>query len=209
LNVVEMKGITKRFPNVLANDHIDFCIASGEIHALLGENGAGKTTLMNILFGLYPSDEGDILLRERKVTLRSPKDAIKLGIGMVHQHFKLVETNTVAENIALCLQINDLKRPLKFIRLLQNPLNDVENHIKDLSNKYSLNIDPKAKIWQLSLGEQQRVEIIKTLFQGADIIILDEPTSVLTPGEVDELFIALRMMANDDHAIVFIIDKTA
>ena len=205
--MVEMKGITKRFPNVLANDHIDFCVTSGEIHALLGENGAGKTTLMNILFGLYQSDEGHIVLRGKKVTLRSPKDAIKLGIGMVHQHFRLVETNTVAENIALCLQIDVLKRPLKFLQIFQNPLQDVENHIKDLSNKYSLKVDPKAKIWQLSLGEQQRVEILKTLFQGADIIILDEPTSVLTPGEVDELFITLRTIVNEGHAIVFISHK--
>ncbi len=207
MNVVEMRGITKRFPNVLANDHIDFYVASGEIHALLGENGAGKTTLMNILFGLYLSDEGDILLRGRKVTLRSPKDAIKLGIGMVHQHFKLVETNTVAENIALCLQIDDLKKPLRFLRLLENPLHDVEPRIKILSNKYGLNVDPKAKIWQLSLGEQQKVEIIKTLFQGADVIILDEPTSVLAPGEVDELFITLRAIANEGHAIIFISHK--
>ena len=207
MNAVEMKGITKRFPNVLANDHVDFRVASGEIHALLGENGAGKTTLMNILFGLYKPDEGYILLRGRKVTLRSPKDAIKLGIGMVHQHFKLVETNTVAENIALCLQIDDLKRPLKFLRLLQNPLNDVENHIQDLSNKYDLNVDPKAKIWQLSLGEQQRVEIIKTLFQGANVLILDEPTSVLTPGEVEELFNTLRTITDEGHAVVFISHK--
>ena len=207
MNLVEMNGITKRFPNVLANDHIDFRVASGEIHALLGENGAGKTTLMNILFGLYHSDEGHILLQGRKVIFRSPKDAIKHGIGMVHQHFKLVETNTVAENIALCPQIGDMKRPLKFLRLLQNPLHDVENHIKVLSNKYGLIVDPKAKIWQLSLGEQQRVEIIKTLFQGADVIILDEPTSVLTPGEVDGLFITLRMIADEGHAIVFISHK--
>jgi len=207
LNVVEMKGITKRFPNVLANDHIDFCVNSGEIHALLGENGAGKTTLMNILFGLYQPDEGQILLDKKRVTLRSPRDAIKLGIGMVHQHFKLVETNTVAENIVLCLQIGGVTNPMNFFRLLQNPLHDVEQRVKDLSNEYRLKVDPRAKIWQLSLGEQQRVEIIKTMFQGVNILILDEPTSVLAPKEVDDLFNTLHRMADEGHAIVFISHK--
>ncbi len=202
-----MKGITKRFPNVLANDQIDFCIASGEIHALLGENGAGKTTLMNILFGLYQPDEGHILLDKKRVSLRSPRDAINLGIGMVHQHFKLVETNTVTENIALCLQIDDVRKPMNFLRLLKNPLQDVEKRVKDLSNKYRLKVDPQAKIWQLSLGEQQRVEIIKTMFQGVNVLILDEPTSVLTPNEVDDLFNTLHRMANEGHAIVFISHK--
>jgi len=146
LNIVEMKGITKRFPNVLANDHIDFCVNSGEIHALLGENGAGKTTLMNILFGLYQPDEGQILLDKKRVTLRSPRDAIKLGIGMVHQHFKLVETNTVAENIVLCLQIGGVTNPMNFFRLLQNPLHDVEQRIKDLSNEYRLNLENSKEL---------------------------------------------------------------
>jgi len=195
--VVEMRGITKRFPGVLANDHVDFEVRAGEVHALLGENGAGKTTLMNVLYGIYQPDEGEIYVRGRKVKIRSPRDAIKLGIGMVHQHFMLVSPHTVAENIALGLST------AKFFL----PLREVERKISELSKKYGLRVDPKARIWQLSTGEQQRVEILKALYRGANILILDEPTSVLTPGEIKELFATLRRMAEEGRAIVFITHK--
>ena len=207
LYVVEMKGITKRFPNILANDHVDFSVKSGEIHALLGENGAGKTTLMNVLFGLYQADEGEICVRGERASIRSPRDALRLGIGMVHQHFKLIETSTVAENIALGLEPEATGTPLKVLGLLQNPLPRVETGIRELSKKYGLEVDPRAKIWQLSLGEQQRVEIVKALFRGVDILILDEPTAVLTPEEIDELFRTLQTMASEGNAIIFITHK--
>ena len=196
--VVEMKGITKRFPGVVANDHIDFEVRAGEVHALLGENGAGKTTLMNVLYGLYQPDEGEIYIRGRKVTLRSPRDAIALGIGMVHQHFMLVPPLTVVENVILGL------------RSSRGPFLDTdraEKRIADLSKRYGLKVDPRAQIWQLSVGEQQRVEIIKALYRGADILILDEPTSVLTPPEVKELFSVLRRMAEEGKAVIFITHK--
>ncbi len=202
-----MKGISKRFQNVVANDKVDFSVKAGEIHALLGENGAGKTTLMNILYGLYQADEGEIVVHGEKVLIRSPRHAIKIGIGMVHQHFKLVDSNTVAENIALCLQPDATKAPVNLLKILQNPLPSVEAKIKDLSQKYGLQVDPKAKIWQLSVGEQQKVEIIKALFRGVDVLILDEPTSVLTPAESDQLFQTLRTMTNEGHAVVFITHK--
>ena len=202
-----MKGITKRFQNVVANDKVDFSVKSGEIHALLGENGAGKTTLMNILYGLYQADEGEIFVRGEKVLIKSPRDAIKIGIGMVHQHFKLVSSNTVAENIALCLQTDESKTPLKLLKVFRNPLPSVEQRIKELSQRYGLRVDPKAKIWQLSVGEQQRVEIIKALFKGVDVLILDEPTSVLTPAESEQLFKTLQTMTNEGHSVVFITHK--
>ncbi len=195
--LVQMVGITKRFPGVLANDHIDFDVKAGEIHALLGENGAGKTTLMSILFGLYQADEGEIYVRGQRVHLRSPRDAIDLGIGMVHQHFMLVEPHTVAENITL-----GLKRPRFFLDLA-----GTERHITELSKQYGLRVDPRARIWQLSVGEQQRVEILKMLYRGADILILDEPTAVLTPQEVEELFATLRRMAREGQAVIFISHK--
>ena len=194
--VVQMKGIVKRFPGVLANDHIDFDVRKGEIHALLGENGAGKTTLMNILYGIYRPDEGEIYIRGKKVTLRAPRDAIRLGIGMVHQHFMLVYPHTVAENIVLGL-------PASFLF----PARDVKDKVKEFSQKYGLKVDPEAKIWQLSAGEQQRVEIIKALYRGAEVLILDEPTSMLTPGEIKELFSVLRYMAQEGRAIIFITHK--
>lgn len=193
-----MVGITKRFPGVLANDHIDFQVEKGKIHGLLGENGAGKTTLMNVLYGLYKPDDGKILLDGREVALRSPRDAINLGIGMVHQHFTLVPPFTVTENVILGLTSS--KEPFL-------DMDKAEKKLAEVSEKYSLKVDPRAKIWQLSIGEQQRVEIIKAIYRGADILILDEPTSVLTPQEAKELFKFLRSFAKEGHAVVFISHK--
>jgi ABC-type uncharacterized transport system ATPase subunit len=195
---VEMRGIVKRFPGVLANDRIDFDVHSGEVHALLGENGAGKTTLMNILFGLYRPNEGRILLNGQAESIHSPADAIRLGIGMIHQHFMLVPTLSVAENVALGLPSS---------RGLMLDLDVVTNRIHELSSRYGLQMDPTAMVWQLSVGEQQRVEIVKALYRGADLLILDEPTAVLTPQEVNDLFNTLRRMAKEGHALIFISHK--
>jgi len=191
-----MVGIVKRFPGVLANDHINFEARAGEIHALLGENGAGKTTLMNILYGIYRPDEGEIYIRGKRAHIRSPRDAIALGIGMVHQHFRLVSTHTVAENIVLGL-------PGRFFF----PVEKVKDEISRLSEKYGLYIDPDARIWQLSAGEQQRVEIVRALYRGAEVLILDEPTTMLTPGEVKDLFATLRRMADEGKTVIFITHK--
>lgn len=195
---VEMRGITKRFPGVLASDHVDFDVKSGEVHALLGENGAGKSTLMKILYGLYHPDEGRILLNGKPVTIASPKDAINLGIGMIHQHFMLVPTLTVAENVAL-----GLPSSLGFL----TDLDRVAKRIIELANIYGLKVDPSAYVWQLSVGQQQRVEIIKALYRGAALLILDEPTAVLTPQEVDEFFTIMRQMMKDGYALIFISHK--
>jgi ABC-type uncharacterized transport system ATPase subunit len=195
---LEMRGITKRFPGVLANDRVDFDVKSGEVHALLGENGAGKSTLMKILYGLYRPDEGEILLNGKSVTIFSPKDSIKLGIGMIHQHFMLVQTLTVAENVALGLPSS---------RGALTDLDRVSKRIIELADIYGLKIDPSAYIWQLSVGQQQRVEIIKALYRGAALLILDEPTAVLTPQEVNELFVIMRQMVKDGHALIFISHK--
>ena len=193
----EMRGITKRFPGVLANDKVDFAGRKGEIHALLGENGAGKSTLMNMLNGLYRPDEGQILIDNRPVWFNSPRHAIKQGIGMVHQHFMLVPTQTVAENLIL-----GLDSPRFFINY-----RTIEREVAELSEKFGLAVEPAAKIWQLSVGEQQRVEILKMLYQGAKILIMDEPTAVLTPQEAVDLFKTLRNMAATGHTIVFINHK--
>jgi simple sugar transport system ATP-binding protein len=195
---LEMRGITKRFPGVLANDKVDFDVKSGEVHALLGENGAGKSTLMKILYGMYRPDEGEILLNGKPVTISSPTDSINLGIGMIHQHFMLVQTMTVAENVALGLPSS--RGPL-------TDLDRVSKRILELANIYGLKIDPSAYIWQLSVGQQQRVEIIKALYRGAALLILDEPTAVLTPQEVDELFAIMHQMTRDGHALIFISHK--
>jgi len=195
---LEMHGITKRFPGVLANDRIDFDVNSGEVHALLGENGAGKSTLMKILYGMYHPDEGEILLNGKPVSISSPIDAINLGIGMIHQHFMLVQTLTVAENVVLGLPSS--RGPL-------TDLDRVSKRILELAAIYSLKIDPSAYIWQLSVGQQQRVEIIKALYRGAALLILDEPTAVLTPQEVDELFVIMNQMVKDGHALIFISHK--
>jgi simple sugar transport system ATP-binding protein len=195
---LELRGISKRFPGVLANDKVDFDVKSGEVHALLGENGAGKSTLMKILYGLYHPDEGEILLNNKPVSIASPLDAINLGIGMIHQHFMLVPTLTVTENVALGLPSS---------RGLLTDLDRVSKRILELAKIYGLRIDPDAYIWQLSVGQQQRVEIIKALYRGAALLILDEPTAVLTPQEVDELFVIMRQMVEDGHALIFISHK--
>jgi general nucleoside transport system ATP-binding protein len=194
---VEMKGIVKRFPGVLANDHVDFDLREGEVHALLGENGAGKSTLMNVLAGLYKPEEGSVLIGGKRVTLNSPRDAIVHGLGMVHQHFMLVPSQTVTENILL-----GLDEPRFLLRLPE-----LDKKVLALQEQYGLKVDPKAKIWQLSVGEQQRVEVLKMLYRGARVLIMDEPTAVLTPQEVRELFVTLRSMTGRGHSIVFISHK--
>ena len=198
IKTLEMRGISKRFPGVLANDRVDFDVCCNEVHALLGENGAGKSTLMKILYGMYRPDEGEILVNGQPVTLASPTDAINFGIGMIHQHFMLVQTLTVAENVALGLPSS---------RGVITDLDRVSKRILELADVYGLKIDPDAYVWQLSVGQQQRVEIIKALYRGAALLILDEPTAVLTPQEVDELFVIMRQMVKDGHALIFISHK--
>lgn len=198
IDELEMTGIVKRFPGVLANDHVDLKVAAGEIHALLGENGAGKSTLMRQLYGLYRPDEGEIHLNGQPCQFRSPSDAIQAGIGMIHQHFMLVPSLTVAENVALGLKSS--REPLL-------DLDKVSARIHELAIRYGLKVDPKAFVWQLAVGEQQRVEIVKALYRGAALLVLDEPTAVLTPQEVDDLFVTLRQMAHDGHALIFISHK--
>jgi ABC-type uncharacterized transport system ATPase subunit len=195
---VEMCNIVKRFPGVLANTNVCFDVKAGEVHALLGENGAGKSTLMRQLYGLYRPDEGQIKIDGTPCVFHSPADAIKAGIGMIHQHFMLVPTLTVTENVAL---------GLKSSRAPQLDLDVVAKRIQELAKAYGLKVDPSAYIWQLSVGEQQRVEIIKALYRGAGIIILDEPTAVLTPQEVNDLFTTLKKMVNEGHGLVFISHK--
>jgi simple sugar transport system ATP-binding protein len=193
-----MKGIVKRFPGVLANDNVDFDVRAGEVHALLGENGAGKSTLMKVLYGMYEPDEGEIRLNDKTVSINSPTDAIELGIGMIHQHFMLVESLTVAENVALGLPSS---------RGLLTDLDRVSQRVLELADIYGLQVDPDAYIWQLAVGQKQRVEIIKALYRGAALLILDEPTSVLTPQEVNEFFGTIRQMVQDGHAVIFISHK--
>src|SRR5438094_2427396 len=197
---VALRGITKRFPAVVANDHVDFEAAEGEVHALLGENGAGKTTLSNILTGLYRPDEGNISLFGEPVEFHSPRDAIDAGIAMVHQHFRLVSPFTVAENVVL----GDHRSIGKTFVLRARA---IERGVAQLSRRYGLAVEPRARIWQLSLGEQQRVEILKALYQDARILILDEPTAVLTPQEADLLFETLREMAAEGRTVIFISHK--
>ncbi|MFN2219373.1 MAG: ABC transporter ATP-binding protein, partial [Anaerolineae bacterium] len=195
---LELKGVTKRFPGVLANDRVDFDVRGGEVHALLGENGAGKSTLMKVLYGMYAPDEGEIRINGKPVSIASPTDAIELGIGMIHQHFMLVESLTVAENVALGLPSS--RGPL-------TDLDRVSKRILELADIYGLRVDPDACVWQLAVGQKQRVEILKALYRGAALLILDEPTAVLTPQEVDEFFATLRQMTQDGHAIIFISHK--
>lgn len=194
---VELRGITKRFPGVVANDQISFAATPGEVHALLGENGAGKSTLMNILCGLYRPDEGEIYLHGQQVVFTSPRDAIQAGVGMVHQHFMLVPSQSVAENVVLG------HRDLGFV------LNKakIERDVQRLGEQFGLPIDPQVGVWQLSVGEQQRVEIIKVLYRGANLLILDEPTAVLTPQETEGLFQTLRQMKAAGKTIIFISHK--
>jgi simple sugar transport system ATP-binding protein len=194
---IEAVGIVKTFPGVVANDHVDFDVRPGEIHALLGENGAGKSTLMNVLAGLYRPDEGGIRIGGQDVEFRSPRDAIAAGIGMVHQHFTLVPSQTVTENVLL-----GLDKP-RFRLDLRRSADEVAGVARDVG----LRVDATARVWQLSVGEQQRVEIVKVLFHGARVLILDEPTAVLAPQETAELFETLRSMVATGRSIVFISHK--
>ncbi len=196
--VLQMRNITKTFPGVLANDDVSFDVHAGEVHTLLGENGAGKSTLMKILFGLYQQDSGQILLRGETADITSPTDAIEKRVGMVHQHFMLVPTLTVAENVALGLPSD---------RGLRTDLDAVSKRILSISEQYGLQVDPDVEIWKLSVGERQRVEIIKALYRDAELLVLDEPTAVLTPQEVDDLFVILRQMTANNTGIIFISHK--
>ncbi len=197
---VTLRGITKRFPGVVANDAVDFEAAEGEVHALLGENGAGKSTLSNILTGLYRPDEGEISLRGAPVSFASPREALDAGICMVHQHFRLVPPFTVAENVIL----GDHRGAGR--KFMVHPRR-IESRVAELGKRYRIAVDPRARIWQLSLGEQQRVEILKALYREARILILDEPTAVLTPQEASSLFETVRVMAEEGRTIIFISHK--
>lgn len=196
--LLEMHNITKRFPGVLANDDVSFDVRAGEVHTLLGENGAGKSTLMKILFGLYQPDSGEVRLRGETATIDSPTSAIDQRVGMVHQHFMLVPTLTVAENVALGLPST---------RGFRTDLDVVSARILEISEQYGLSVDPSIEVWKLSVGERQRVEIIKALYRDAELLVLDEPTAVLTPQEVDDLFVILRQMTANGTGIIFISHK--
>jgi len=196
-NVISMRGIIKRFPGVLANDLVDFDLHKGEVHALLGENGAGKSTLMNVLAGLYRPDAGTITVQNKFINFSSPRDAILAGIGMVHQHFMLVPSLSVTENVLL-----GLGEPR-----FRMQLSRFNTKIAEIAKQYGLHVDPTAKIWQLTVGEQQRVEILKMLYRGAEVLIMDEPTAVLAPSEIEELFKTLRAMTAKGKSIVFISHK--
>jgi ABC-type uncharacterized transport system ATPase subunit len=196
--ILEVRGLTKTFPGVIANEDVDFTLHEGEVHCLLGENGAGKSTLMNAVFGLYQPDAGEVLLRGELVQFGGSADAIAHGIGMVHQHFQLIPVFTVAENVILG---NEMRK---------GPLLDIDGartRIRDLGTRYGLHIDPDAMVGDLSVGEQQRVELVKALFRDADILILDEPTAVLTPGEVDDFFGVVRNLIDQGKSIIFITHK--
>jgi simple sugar transport system ATP-binding protein len=197
--VLELRGITKRFPGVVANDHVDFDLRAGEVHALLGENGAGKSTLMNILYGLYKPDEGEVVLKGKPVVFGSAKDAIDRGIGMVHQHFMLIPVMTVAENIVLEVE------PRKAGVLLD--YDQAVERVREISTRYGLAVNPTAKVENISVGQQQRVEILKALYRGAEILILDEPTAVLTPQEAGELFAIIKSLQEGGTSIIFISHK--
>ena len=197
--VLELRGITKRFPGVVANDHVDFDLRDHEVHALLGENGAGKSTLMNILYGLYQPDEGEIRIKGEPVRMHSPKDAIDRGIGMVHQHFMLIPVMTVAENIVLASEPTQAGVLLDY--------SAARNRVRHLSQTFNFAIDPDARVQNISVGQQQRVEILKALYRGAEILILDEPTAVLTPQEAQELFEILRTLVREGMSVVFITHK--
>jgi ABC-type uncharacterized transport system ATPase subunit len=197
--ILELRGITKQFPGVLANDHIDLTLEQGEIHALLGENGAGKTTLMNILYGLYQPDEGEIIVRGKQIKVHSPCDAISNGVGMVHQHFMLVPVFTVTENVMLG---DEVTRPGGFL-----DRKAVAAKIRQISEQFKLEVNPDDYVRDLPVGVQQRVEIIKLLYRQADILILDEPTAVLTPQEADELFKIMHSLVEQGKSIIFITHK--
>jgi ABC-type uncharacterized transport system ATPase subunit len=202
--LLRVKDITKRFPGVLANDKINFELQRQEIHCLLGENGAGKTTLMNIIYGLYQQDEGEIFLNNSPVVIKSPNDAMRLGIGMVHQHFMLVPVMTVTENIMLG---NEKTRGIKIGQLSKLDREKVNQEIREIAAQHDLKVNPEAVVQDLSVGEAQRVEILKMLYKGAQILILDEPTAVLTPQETDELFAIMRSLIKEGKTIIFITHK--
>ena len=193
---LELSGITKKFPGIIANDSVDFTLREGEIHTILGENGAGKSTLMNMIAGLYPADAGEMRVFGKQVNFTNPRQAIDKSIGMVFQHFMLVRNHTVAENIILGLP-----------GLVRLELKEVRQQIREISERYDLFVDPEKKIQELSVGEQQRVEIVKVLFRGARILILDEPTAVLTPQESEALYEIMQRMAKEKHSIIFITHK--
>jgi ABC-type uncharacterized transport system ATPase subunit len=197
--VLEMRRITKRFPGIVANDAVDFDLRPGEVHALLGENGAGKSTLMNILYGLYTPDDGEIVIRGERVVMHSPRDAIAQGIGMVHQHFMLIPVMTVAENVVLA------EEPRSGGVLLD--YREAERRVRELAERFKFPIDPNAKIQNISVAQQQRVEILKALYRKAGILILDEPTAVLTPQEATELFEILRGLIAEGLSVIFISHK--
>jgi ABC-type uncharacterized transport system ATPase subunit len=197
--LLELQGITKRFPGVVANDHVDFDLRRGEVHALLGENGAGKTTLMNVLYGLYHADEGEIRMRGERVTFGSPREAIARGIGMVHQHFMLIPVMTVAENIVLATEPTTAGVLLDFAA--------ASARVRELAKTFGFEIDPDAPVQSITVGQEQRVEILKALYRSADILILDEPTAVLTPQEANELFQILQTLKQEGMSIIFISHK--
>jgi simple sugar transport system ATP-binding protein len=197
--ILEMRGITKRFPGIVANDRVNFDLRRGEVHAVLGENGAGKSTLMNVLYGLYQPDEGEIRLKGQPIAFASAKDAIRSGIGMVHQHFMLIPVMTVAENIVLA---NEPTREAVFF-----DRDAAEKRVAELSRSYKLAINPQAKVQNITVGQEQRVEILKALYRAADVLILDEPTAVLTPQEAGELFEILRTLTREGLSVIFISHK--
>lgn len=193
---LQLSGITKSFPGIVANDSVDFTLEEGEIHTILGENGAGKSTLMNMIAGLYPADAGEMRVFGEQVNFTNPRQAIEKSIGMVFQHFMLVRNHTVAENIILGLP-----------GVVKLKLKEVHQQIREISERYDLYVDPEKKIQELSVGEQQRVEIVKVLFKGARVLILDEPTAVLTPQESEALYEIMKKMVNEKHSIIFITHK--
>src|SRR5215203_3478559 len=197
--LLDLRKITKRFPGVLANDRIDFDLGRNAVHALLGENGAGKSTLMNVLYGLYQPDEGEIRIKGESVRMHSPKDAIGRGIGMVHQHFMLIPVMTVAENVVLATE------PTRAGMLLD--YNAARKRVVEISRTFNFAINPDARVESITIGQQQRVEILKALYRGAEILILDEPTAVLTPQEATELFAILRTLVREGMSVIFISHK--
>ncbi len=198
-NVLEMSHITKRFPGIVANDDVSFDLCQGEVHALLGENGAGKSTLMNILYGLYHPDEGEIRIADKLVQLGSPSAAIAAGVGMVHQHFMLIPVMTVAENIVLAAEPTHAGAFLDIA--------EANDRVREISDRFGLAVDPKARVEDITVGQQQRVEILKALYRNADILVLDEPTAVLTPQEANELFQIIRGLTDQGKSIIFISHK--